>query len=85
MSSKVRLHVKFIIMYGKGTQQAKGASCIDLYGIVRRFNVLLVYLSSSSLYGRIRSIRGVYELVMYALASNELRQNLISSVYSSSP
>ena len=37
MSSKVRLHVQFIIVHDRGTQQAKRGSCIDLYGIVRRF------------------------------------------------
>ena len=33
----VHVHVQFIIVHSTGTQQAKRASCIDLYGIVRRF------------------------------------------------
>ena len=34
---EVRLHVQFIIVHSKSTQQAKRGSCIDLYGIVSRF------------------------------------------------
>ena len=79
---EVRLHVQFIIVHSKSTQQAKRGSCIDLYGILRRFNVFLMYLSPCSFNSRIWSIPGADELAMYALASNGLKQNSTSSVYS---